>query len=74
MTATRDERGETVSYFSVRRKPRREAIAVLEPVYAEMLAKEKEVGPKAAIEASRKILQDCYQAKGESYDQFVLAL
>ena len=74
ITATRDQHGETVSYFSVRRKPRREAIALLEPVYADMLEKEKEVGPKAAIETSRRILQDCYQSKGETYDQFVLAL
>jgi PAS domain S-box-containing protein len=74
VTATHDPRGETVSYFSVRRKPRREAIALLEPLYADMLAKEREVGPRAAIETSRMILEDFYQSKGDTYDQFVLAL
>lgn len=74
VTSTCNEHGDTVSYFSVRRKPSRAAIAVLEPVYADMLAKEKEAGPSAAIEISRKIIQDCYKPKGETYEQFVLAL
>jgi PAS domain S-box-containing protein len=74
VTATLNQRGDTVGYFSVRRKPRPDAVAYLAPVYADMLAREKQVGPKAAIETSRKVLQECYQSKGETYDQFIVAL
>lgn len=74
VTSTLDEGGEVVGYFSVRRRPRREAVAYLAPVYADMLEREKQAGPKAAIETSSKILQECFQSKGETYDQFILAL
>ena len=74
VTPTRDERGDTVGYYSVRRKPRAEAIALLAPLYAEMLAREKAAGPKAAIDASRVILEQRCAASGVSYDEFVLAL
>ncbi len=74
VTPTKDRQGNTIGYYSVRRKPRTEAIAYLEPVYAAMLAKEREVGAKAAIEASRVILQQCYESNGVNYDEFVLTL
>jgi len=74
VTSTCNEQGETVGYFSVRRKPRPEAVTFLEPVYAQMLAREHEAGPRAAIEASRVLLEEHYRSKGETYDEFVLAL
>lgn len=74
VTSTHNEQGETVGYFSVRRQSRPEAIAIVEPVYAQMLAKEREAGPQAAIETSRVLLEEQYRSKGGTYDEFVLAL
>jgi PAS domain S-box-containing protein len=74
VTPTRDSRGDIVGYYSVRRKPDPAAIAVLEPVYARMLAKEKEAGPKQAITISQRVMDDLYVPKGLTYDRFILAL
>ncbi|MCG6966024.1 MAG: PAS domain-containing protein [Chromatiaceae bacterium] len=74
VTPTRNERGETVGYYSVRRKPRLDAVAAIAPVYAQMLAKEQQAGPKQAIAASRGILEHGFQSRGVTYEEFVLAL
>jgi PAS domain S-box-containing protein len=74
VTPTLDPAGRVVGYFSVRRRPRPEAVAFIEPVYAQMLAREKEVGAKQAVAASLDILRARYQSRGVAYDEFVLAL
>jgi len=74
VTPTRNARGDIVGYFSVRRKPRPDAIALVAPLYAEMLAREQAAGAKQAIDASRPLLEDQFQSKGVSYEAFVLAL
>lgn len=74
VTPTLDRGGRTVGYFSVRRKPKPEAVALLAPLYAQMLAREKEAGAKEAIAASRQILDERYQPRGDGYDEFVLSL
>jgi PAS domain S-box-containing protein len=74
VTPTRNDRGEIVGYFSVRRKPRADAIASVEPLYAQMLEREKAAGARDAIDASRVLLEDLCQSKGVSYEEFVLAL
>ena len=74
VTPTRNTRGDIVGYFSVRRKPRPDAIALVAPLYAEMLAREQAAGAKQAIDASRPLLEDQFQSKGVSYEAFVLAL
>jgi PAS domain S-box-containing protein len=74
VTPTLNARGEIVGYFSVRRKPRADAIAAVVPLYHEMLAREKAAGSKEAISVSRVLLEDQLQQGGVSYDEFVLAL
>jgi aerotaxis receptor len=74
VTSDVDFSGQTVGYFSVRRKAKPAAIAVIEPIYREMLALERQVGPANAPDASIKLLQDKLQALGQSYEQFVLSL
>lgn len=74
ITPTLDAQGQTLGYFSVRRRPRAEAVAFLEPVYAAMLAREKAVGAKGAVDASLVLLEERYQSGGKGYDEFVLAL
>jgi len=74
VTPTLDASGRIIGYFSVRRRPRTEAIAFIEPVYAQMLEREKAVGAKQAVPASLDILRERYQSRGVAYDEFVLAL
>jgi PAS domain S-box-containing protein len=74
VTPTRNARGDIVGYFSVRRKPRTDAVALVAPLYAEMLAREQAAGAKQAIDASRVLLEDQFQSKGVSYEEFILAL
>ncbi len=74
VTPTYSPGGELIGYYSVRRKPREEAIAVVAPIYAEMLAAEKTAGPKNAIEASTRILQSKLADLGTNYEHFALEI
>ena len=74
VTPTSDGRGETIGFYSVRRKPRAEGVRYFSDLYADMLAKEREAGPKAAIDVSRRLFEDAYRNQGKSYEEFVLAL
>ncbi len=74
VTPTRDEQGKTIGYYSVRRKPRADGVRFFTELYADMLATEREAGPRSAIDVSRRLLQDTYQNQGTSYEEFVLAL
>ena len=74
VTPTKDQQGNTIGFYSVRRKPRTDAIAYLQPIYSDMLAKEREAGAKSAIETSRMILEDCYESNSATYDEFILTL
>lgn len=66
--------GEIVGYYSVRRQPKRSALATIEPVYQQMLAAEKAAGAKNAIAAGTKVLTDLLQSTGMSYEQLVFAI
>lgn len=59
-----------LGYYSVRRKPSKEAIDAITPIYAAMLAEEKRVGPKDAITASAAILQSKLDELGITYEEF----
>ncbi|HQC79261.1 MAG TPA: PAS domain-containing protein [Accumulibacter sp.] len=74
VTASLDNRGQTIGYYSVRRKPRTEAIAAVTPLYRAMLAAEQRAGAKNAIDAGVKVLTDFLNEKGLSYDELVLAI
>ncbi|WP_078118920.1 PAS domain-containing protein [Thiosocius teredinicola] len=74
VTPTHDERGNLIGYYSVRRKPRKDAIRYIEPIYAQMLAKEQQAGSKTGMDVSRKVIEACFADDGVSYEQFVLAL
>jgi len=63
-----------LGYYSVRRKPRSQALDIIAPIYAEMLAVEREAGAKGAIEASGQLLQQKLDATGKSYEHFVLEI
>ena len=70
VTATLDERGNIISYYSVRRKPNPEAIKVIHPLYLEMIQAEK----KGGVDASFKILSELLESKGVSYAELIISL
>lgn len=74
ITPDRDAQGKVVGYFSFRRKPRREAIAAVEPIYREMLDVERKAGPAKAPDASIAFLVARLESLGTTYDRFILDL
>lgn len=70
ITASLDERGNIVDYYSVRRKPNPKALEVIIPLYKKMLEVEKSSG----VDASFKILTDILSEKGVSYDELIISL
>lgn len=69
-----DAHGQIVGYTSVRRCPKAEAVAKIEPVYRQMLAAEKAAGARDAIEAGTAVLVDVMNQFGMSYEELVFAL
>lgn len=74
VTPSINPQGEVEGYFSVRRKPRPEALAVIAPLYEQMLAEEKRAGSKDACEASLALLHRVLAQKGVDYESFILAI
>jgi PAS domain S-box-containing protein len=70
VTASLDEKGKTVGYYSVRRQPNAEALEIIKPLYAKMLEAEK----KGGVDASEKLLADILKEKGVEYDEFISSI
>lgn len=74
VTPSYDNNNKMIGYYSVRRKPSKRALAVVEPIYQEMLMAEKNTSAKNAITASTELLLAKLQQQGMSYDQFSLSI
>lgn len=76
VTPTFDASGQIIGFHSNRRVPDRRALAVIEPLYRQLLAEEERLGGvgRAAVDASTKMLLDTLAAKNTSYDKFILSL
>jgi PAS domain S-box-containing protein len=74
VTANLNEHGKSEGYFSVRRKPNRDAVNTLTELYRLMLDEEGRAGPKDACDASLACLSHVLNQKGVSYEQFILSL
>lgn len=74
VTPSVDINGKLTGYFSVRRKPKSSAVQVLAPLYADMVAEERRVGPKDGMDASAGILDELIKRHMDSYDRFVFSL
>lgn len=74
ITPDYDRNGDLKGYFSVRRKPKRSAIATIEPIYRELLQEEQRAGAKNAPDASIQLLQDKLKSLGTTYEQFILSI
>lgn len=74
VTPVFDLAGNSIGYFSVRRKPKASGVKVVSEVYRLMLEAERNAGAAKAIAASSKVLEDFLNEKGMSYDELVLAI
>jgi PAS domain S-box-containing protein len=70
VTASLDDRGNIIGYYSVRRKLNAQAIQTIKPIYAKMLQAERSGG----IEAGMKLLTDLLHQEGVSYDEYIISL
>ncbi len=70
VTPSFDINNNIVGYFSVRRKPTREALNIIEPLYKELLALERSGG----MEASKRKIDEILQQKELSYEEFILSI
>ena len=69
-----DKQGNISGYFSVRRKPKTEAVKIVSGLYQAMLEAEQKAGARDAIAASTKILVNLIAEKSISYDELVFSL
>lgn len=74
VTANYDRDGNVVGYFSVRRKPRPEAVKLMAEVYRTMLEIERKAGARDACAASLAYLTTLLSDKGMSYAEFILSI
>ena len=70
VTASVDDRGNIIGYYSVRRKVNEQALPVIEDLYAKLLQAEARGG----MDASQKYLNNLLKEKGVRYDEFVASL
>ncbi len=74
VTPSLDAQAHVEGYFSVRRKPKSSAIAVVSDLYRKMLEEERRAGPKDACAASLALLNGVLVQKGVSYESFILSI
>jgi PAS domain S-box-containing protein len=74
VTPSIDMNGNTVGYFSVRRKPNRRALPQVTDLYRKMLNAERQAGTRDAIEAATQILRDALKIAHCGYEEWVLHL
>jgi len=75
ITPSTDSQGNLVGYYSVRRKPRPEAIQAIAPLYHAMLEAERRAGDgQAGMKASAALLHQTLEQKDMSYEEFVFGL
>lgn len=70
VTPSFDKEDNIIGYFSVRRKPKKEALEVIKELYSKLLLVERNSG----IDASMKYLQEILKEKGVSYEEYIFSL
>lgn len=70
VTPSLDSNGRTVGYYSVRRMPNPQALAIIKPLYAQILSAERSGG----VEAGVKLITDILNEKGVDYNEFIISL
>lgn len=75
VTPSFDAGGKVIGYHSNRRNPRRDALAIIEPIYQQLSAEEqKHSSAKDGLAASTALLHQYLHDKGTDYDRFIHAL
>lgn len=74
VTPDRDAKGNIRGYFSVRRRPSAQGIAVVAPIYQQMVHLEQQAKGQEAMTRSGAYLEDLLKANGGSYTAFILNL
>jgi len=74
VTPDLDHQGKTRGYFSVRRKPSRDAIATITPIYQQMLQIEQNTQAATAPDESLQWLSEQLEQMGTSYERFITSL
>lgn len=69
-----DNNQEIIGFFSVRRKPDKAKLQIIESLYRDMLIAEKNGGRSQAIEAGSAVLQNAVLATGKEYREFILSI
>ena len=67
VTASLDQNGNIIGYYSVRRKPNPKALEIIIPLYRQLLEAEK----SGSMEASSKLLDNILKEKKKSYDELM---
>lgn len=65
---------EIIGFFSVRRKPDKEKLAIVQDLYRDMLAVEKGEYRRDAVFAGTEVLTNRLNSIGKDYDEFILTL
>ena len=72
VTPSFDERSRLVGYYSVRRKPNRNLVDFLTPLYKQMVAEEaKQSNSQQAMDTSIQILNSAIAQRGISYSEHI---
>jgi PAS domain S-box-containing protein len=69
VTASINDQNELIGYHSVRRKPTRKALEIIQPIYQNILNAENRGG----IRAGEETLSNLLDQKKVSYDEFILS-
>lgn len=70
VTPSFDTTGKITGYYSVRRKPKSDAVKTIQTLYATLLGAERSGGMNSGV----KHLEETLKSKGVSYDEFILSL
>lgn len=74
VTPSYSAKGRLLGYYSVRRKPAKDALDFIRSLYRDMVLAEEQAGTKNAIEASTQLLNELLNSKEISYEEFILTL
>ncbi len=74
VTPSYDTQGNVIGYYSVRRKPREEALKVVDGLYRQMRELELNNDPNTGLERSTRLLTDLLTQHKTTYEQFILSL
>jgi PAS domain S-box-containing protein len=70
VTPSFDVNGRLIAYYAVRRKPSKDALNVVKPLYAKLLSAQKSGG----IEHSESVLHQLLNENGVSYEEYILSI